>query len=266
MLNSIGRLLKNFFQFALKAVFVFVLVIGVIGIGTMIFFDRAQESFYVDTTFSADGTAKRLVTPDIAEITIGTYVQGRDITSIQKQATEKINKATDAVKALEIPDEDVQTVNYNLTPEKKFESNEIESYSVNVAIKVTIRNTDPKDEMVGKVIEAATNAGLNEVRSLTFEVDNQEEILDELKVEAIDNAKERAKVLAKESGLKLGKLLNMSEGYNPYYYDDYKSAASFGSAESMPAVNLPLDAAPEIQVEPGQFELSTTVTLIYEIK
>lgn len=264
MAHFIHQAAQSFLQFAVKSLFVFILVIGVVVIATLLFFRQAQKSLNIDTTFSVSGTSERLVTPDIAEITIGAYVEGKDISEIQKQATEKINKASDAVKNLDIPEEDVQTVNYNLTPVNKKDSSTIESYTVNVAIKVTVRNTDPKDEMVGKVIDAATTAGLNEVRSLYFKVDNEEDILDELKLEAIADAKERSTSLAKESGIKLGKVLNMNEGYTPYYYDDY--ATGFGESAASPEIAVGKDVARSLTVQPGQFELSSTITLIYEIK
>ncbi|MBN1915459.1 SIMPL domain-containing protein [Candidatus Dojkabacteria bacterium] len=267
MIYFLRQTTKSFLQFAVKAVLVFGLVIAVIFIGTMVFFKEAQGNLNVDRTFSVSGTAKKMVTPDIAELTVGTIVQGKEINMIQDEATQKINNATEKIKSLEIPSEDIQTINYNLTPEKKINSNEIESYTVNIAIKITLRNTEPKDEMVGNVIEAATSAGLNEVRSLYFKVDNEETILDELKLEAIENAKERGKILSSEAGLKLGKLINMSEGYGSYSsYSNYPYEPRVPENAAISQDILQSDGNPIVQIQPGQFELSTIITLLYETR
>ena len=258
MLYFIKNTAKTFLQFAVKSLFVFGLVMAVVLVGTTYFFSRTEEVTQ-DNTFDVTGTAKRLVTPDIAEITIGTLVRGKDIAKIQAEATDKINAAIEKVKALEIPEEDIQTSSYNLTPERKVGSNEIDAYSVDVSVKVTVRNTKTEDELVGKVIAAGTSAGLNEVRSLYFMVDDEQAILDELKLEAVDDAKARADALAEKAGLKLGKLLNVNEGYTPYYY-------GYSEGGRGVAPDVAVDDAKNVQVQPGQFELSSTVTLVYKIK
>ena len=172
-----------------------------------------------------------------------------------------MNKTVKAIKALGIEDEKIRTSHYNLTPEYDWETGKIKSYSINVEVRVEINNVDLDDNIAGDVIEAAAKEDLNEVRSLSFDVEMRDEIIEELKLEAIEDAKSKKDSIAAASGLRLGELKNVEFGYTPYYYDD-----NIGFAEAVPA----MDAAQErtvtnVKIEPGETELSTSVTLIYKI-
>ena len=114
--------------------------------------------------------------------------------------------------------------------------------------------------MTGKVITAASEANLNEVRSLSFVIENKEAILEELKLEAIDDAKSKKDVIANTAGLKLGDLVDISfNGDKPYYYV-YDEAGSLSTTKSPSS-----ESASDITIQPGTNELSVTVTLYYEI-
>jgi uncharacterized protein len=251
--------LKGLVSFGLKSLMVFGLVIATFLISISFFVNRVTKETPTNN-FTVSGTAKRYVAPDTAEITIGTIVEGINVNTVQTDATKKINAAVDAVKALGIEEKDIQTSGFNLTPKRNSDS-DITGYSIDITIKVTVRNVQPKDEKVGKVVSAGTDSGLNEVRSLNFSIEDQEKILDELKLEAIDDAKSRANELADKSGLRLGELKNVSDSsYYPYYYGSANYEMAADSVKSTAPATAP------VQVQPGQYELSSSVTLTYEIR
>ncbi len=259
MINYVRGTFKSLINFGLKSLLVFGLVLATVLVSISFFVQRVtQETPYND--FTVTGTAKKYVTPDKAEVTIGTIVEGTDVKKVQSDATTRINAAVDSVKGLGIEEKDIQTSGFNLTP-KRNTSNDITGYSIDISVKVTVRGVQPKDEKVGKVVSAGTDAGLNEVRSLNFSIEDQEKIQDQLKLEAIDNAKARAQELADQSGLRLGKVKNVGDNsYYPYYY----GSANYEMAGDTAKSTAP--SAPVVEVQPGQFELSSTVTLTYEIR
>ena len=63
--------------------------------------------------------------------------------------------------------------------------------------------------------------------------------------------------LAKQSGLRVGKLVNVSEGYNNYPVPMYTPGMGGATKDSV-------GIAPEIQT--GQQEINLTVTLTYQVK
>ena len=260
MPKSLLEFFKSFILFAAKATFVFVLVI----VAVLVSFNyliTSEQQILQPNIFNVEGTAKRKVTPDIVRLTLGTVIEGVDVVAIQKQANEKVSKSIAAIKGLGISEEKIQTSNYNLNPKYDDSGNKISSYSINIQLSVEIEDLDLNKNLPGDVIEASATTGLNEVRSLNFDVKNRDDILEELKTEAINDAKAKKDVLAAASGLRLGELKNVSFG--GFYYPAYGRDTAVGVAESALAPDKAFDAA---QILPGQTELSVTVTLQYEIR
>jgi len=125
-------------------------------------------------------------------------------------------------------------------------------YEVSQKLEVKIRDL----EKIGEVIEKGTESGANEVSSLNFAVDKQEDFKKEAREQAVQKAKEKAEEMAGAVGVKIGKIVTFSENsYTPYYYERdllMKEEVGMGGA-----------SAPNI--EPGETKISVTVTITYEI-
>ena len=108
---------------------------------------------------------------------------------------------------------------------------------------------------INSVIDTATADGANQIGGLSFTVDNPEKFQAEARKEAIAKAKLKAEDIARESGINLGRIINVSEGYNmaplPMYAQAEKTVGMGGGGTPT-------------QVEPGSSEISVTVTLSYE--
>ncbi|KXK27424.1 MAG: 26 kDa periplasmic immunogenic protein precursor [candidate division WS6 bacterium OLB20] len=255
MPHYVREYLKTVFTFATKAMFVFFLVLILVMLAFAQLFRQSQQ-LQDPQHYRVQGTAERKVTPDTIYLTVGTRVEGSDIVAIQTEANNKINAAVKAIENLGIPKENIRTSEYALNPEYDREGRDITGYSVNIEVRVTVEDATLEENKAGDVIKVASGNGLNEVRSLSYEVSNREEILEELKLEAIEDAKGKKDAVADAAGLRLGDLKSVEEGYYYPYYDN------FGRAET---VSDGAAAAPSVQISPGQSELSITVTLVYEI-
>ncbi|HEX9804043.1 MAG TPA: SIMPL domain-containing protein, partial [Candidatus Dojkabacteria bacterium] len=241
--------LKNVFKdtvpFFIKATFVFILTF-LIAFGS-IWYLYQNEDNPDQKTFSIQGEAKRDVEPDTAYITLGASFEGSDILKIQDEATSKVNAAIEKIKALEISEEKIKTSTFSVDQKYDKDGN-LTGYTVNVAISVTIENTNTEADKAGDVIEAGLESGLNEVRNLSFDISNRDEIVEELKLEAIEDAKSKKDDVSKASGIKLGGLVNISySSYYPYYYNSYGEDTA-NLRESSPQVDLEED----IQINPGE--------------
>ena len=252
--------IKQFFTYSAKATFTFLLFILFLAIGFSLFFSQ-QRALDDTRTFSIDGTAEREITPDTAYITIGTMSEGSDFVKLQNEANKKINNTVQKIKDLGIPPENIKTNTYDVSPNYDYSTNKMDGYRINVEIAIKIENTSSESSKPGEVIKAGADAGLNEVRNLNFGIENREEILEELKLEAIDDAKSKKDTLAERSGLRLGELKNISDG-GYYPYPTYEKSMAF---DEMPGGAMEDTISEPINVEPGQTELSASVTLYYEI-
>lgn len=250
--------IKEIIVFYFKAVFVFGLVLATVFFA--FWYDTNSDDSLTDT-IAIDGTATRDVTPDIVEVTIGTYLEGNDVVKLQEDANSAINTATESIKALGIEEENIRTSNYNLSSDYYWDD-DTDEYYVDVTLTVKITNLqDREDEnIVGTVLSTAASANLNQVRSLFYDISNREEILEELKLEAIENAKSKKDSYADASGLKLGKLKDISFGGGDYYYPMYDYATSEAGYAEDKALDNP------ISIEVGQSTLEASVSLYYEVK
>ena len=209
----------------------------------------------IDQDLSVSGTGKVYIKPDIALVSLGVKTQALKSQDAVNQNNEKMTAITKAVKDLGVEDKDIQTTNYNLSPVYDWtESGRIfKGYSLDQAISVKIRNFDK----INDILDKATSAGANTVGDLQFTIDDREKALSEARTKAISEAKVKAQNLARESGLRLVKLVNVYES-NGYYPQPMYGMGDSAMAKEVSSV------APSIQT--GQMEVSATVNLIYKIK
>ncbi len=103
------------------------------------------------------------------------------------------------------------------------------------------------------ILDAASNAGANDVYGPTLTRSNQDEQQAKALREAVDNARKKAEALADAAGVRLGSVTAITEGYSggpqPYY------AAG--------AERLALDKAAPI--EPGTQDVQASVTVTFAI-
>jgi len=131
--------------------------------------------------------------------------------------------------------------------------NRVAGYTLEQDVQVKIRDFTK----IGDILSQATAAGSNLVGDLQFTIDNPEQFRDQARAKAISQAKTNAQNLAKESGIGLGKIINVYEGYS-------SSPIMYSSAKAMGGGIT--DSAPVPVVQPGQQEIDVTINLTYKVK
>lgn len=237
--------------FMLSALLVFAVIISIIG-GVMYQSKMLPQNQQQDLVVT--GSGKVFTKPDIATVSLGVKTQALKSQDAVNQNNEKMTAITKAVKDLGIEDKDIQTTNYSLNPVYDWtdRGQVFKGYSLDQAITVKIRDFSK----INDVLDKATTAGANTVGSLQFTIDDKEKFLSEARSQAIAEAKIKAQNLAKETGLKLVKLANISESSNNYPQPVY----GMGSSAMLEKVSV----APDIQA--GQMEMSVSVSLTYKVK
>jgi len=232
-----------------------VLVVGVLVffVGQMVYQSKLigiQNQNQV--TFSGEG--KAVVKPDIALVSFGVKTEAVKSVDAVNQNNQKMNEVIKAVKEAGVEAKDIQTTSYNLYPVYDYteRGSIFKGYSLEQNISVKIRNLDN----VNDILDKATSSGANTVGQLSFTVDDMEKVKSEAREKAIAQAKQKAETLSRQSGLKLGKLISVSEGYSPYPQPLYGMGGASNAMEK--------SIAPDIQV--GQSEVNITVSLTYQVK
>jgi uncharacterized protein len=197
------------------------------------------------------GEGKASAVPDMATIVLGVETRNASASAAATENAELMNATVNALRAAGIEDKDIQTSRYSLTTEPQEPPKEGEKPKAPEFIatnQVTIRLNNTAD--VGKVLDAAVLAGSNSIQQLSFDLKNPKPEEDKALASAIADAGRKAEVAAKAAGVKLGKVLEITEGYG-YVAPSAKSAV-FADGAVTP-------------IQPGELVVTSSVTITYEI-
>ncbi|HUV43053.1 MAG TPA: SIMPL domain-containing protein [Patescibacteria group bacterium] len=214
-----------------------------------------QTTVEKTATFDVSDEGKTTAIPDTATVNLGIEIQKTTVQEAQKEANEKINSITNELKKIGVKEELIKTINYNLYPNYDYQSGQrIIGYIIDITLEVKVKDFDK----INQVIDTATRLGANQIGQLDFTIDDQrlEELKMEARKEAIEKAKKKAIEIARAGGLKLGRIVNISENTTSPILPLYKSESiGLGGTE---------EATVPTQIQPGESEISITVTLSYE--
>jgi uncharacterized protein len=213
-----------------------------------------------ENTISISAEGKVNTVPDLATVNLGVTMQGDTAAEVQDKSSEKINQIINFVKSQGIKDEDIQTSQFNINPRYNYKDGEntVIGYQASQTVVVKIKGVDKSTDVVGRILDGATDNGANQIYGVNFSFDDPDDLKNQARKLAIANAKDKAEELAKEAGLRLGKIVSLSEsgGYTPVPY--YRDAIGFGGDSEFSSI------APDIQA--GSQEVSQTMTIVFELK
>ena len=183
--------------------FVLVLVLGI-------------SSALAEQTITVNGSGETLVTADTAVVSVGVSVRKKDALEAQSAANEVIASIRAALAGAGLKEEDISTGYINLYAVYDYSKDveEIVAYNANssLAIKVTDMGR------VGEVIDMAFGAGANTLDGVSFSVTDDTEARKEALKAAVEDAKEKAAILAEAAGLGEIEILKIEEG-SVFSYD-----------------------------------------------
>jgi uncharacterized protein len=200
-----------------------------------------------------NATGKVYAVPNVAELALGVEAQAATVADAQAQANQAMAGVVAALKAAGIAAADIQTQYYNIYEVTQWDPKTNESvttaYRVTNTVNAKIRNVDK----VGAVIDAVVVAGGNYINGINFTVDDPTTYYAQARQQAITYAKQKAQQMADLTGVKLGDIFYITESSNMpsgNYFDLRTVAAPASNSTSISA---------------GQLEITTTVTIAYNI-
>jgi uncharacterized protein len=235
---------------------VIVILFGLFGIGALIRHSNAVVSARVVTV---SGEGKTTVTPDVAMLSFAVVSQGSNPQTLQEQNTEKINKAVAFVKSQGVADADIKTTAYNLYPRYRYDQAQGESsisgYEINQTVTIKIRVLGN----IGKIVGGLPAAGINQINSLEYSLENPEAQRDKAREEAFKNAYQKAAAMAQQNRVRLARVISFSESGDmgpvpPMYYERMANQDAKGMGGGLP------------NFEPGSEEVTIRVSVVYEIR
>jgi len=199
------------------------------------------------------GHGEAMGVPDRALLSTGVTTAARTAAAALGANAKAMNAVFATLKHAGIPEKDIQTSDFNVTPqyaERKAGSDEaprIVGYQVSNSVDVIVDGLDK----LGPTIDALVAAGSNRIDGPTFTIADPKPLQAEARAEAVKDAISRAQTLAHAAGVALGPIVGIAEGSAPEPVE--------------PRLRMAMAAPAPTPIASGEQSLSADVTITWEI-
>ena len=203
------------------------------------------------------------VKPDLIVLTMDLQSADLQYERAMDHAAQQIDKLHAAVQLIGIDKNRMKTVNFSVNPQYENQRNEngtyvrsFMGYQVFHQLKLEI---DLDTKLLGEVLGAIAGCGCDPALNIAFTVRDKETVSALLLEDAAKNARKKAEILARASGVSLGKLSAVEYGWQER---DMLSPTTLNDAALSPAM-LKTRCVPEIQ--PDDIHLTDWASFSWEI-
>ncbi len=213
----------------------------------------AAAEHSIQRTISVSGRGRAAAPPDMANIRTGVATAA----TTAKEALEANNRAMENVMQVltgkNIEEKDIQTSGFHVQPEFKrgprgSGNNQITGYRVTNQVRVRVRNL-PR---LGEILDALVQAGSNQISGVNFDIAEPRAITNEARKRAIDDARGRAELYARATGVSVGQIISISEQAVQMPLPRFQARTMMAESSSVP-------------VATGEQEVSATIHVVYAI-
>jgi uncharacterized protein YggE len=204
---------------------------------------------------TVSGTGVVNLRPDTATITLGVSETAKGAVAAQTTVNKKIAAVKKALIKAGAKEADISVSDLSVWGVYDYsgETQKLTGYSASHTLNITTADM----EQVGPLVDAALDAGANQLQGVSFSVKDDGEAYNQALKLAVEKAREKAEVLAAATGVALGSLVSLNESDN-FGYAPYANAKYAVADEGM-------GAAPT-QVDTGMVTISATVTAVYGLE
>jgi len=213
-------------------------------------------------SITVSGEGEAFAIPDIATFTFSVSATNKEVLSAQQEVTRKIDAALALLKENDIAEKDIKTASYDIYPKYEYAEifcvrapcpspkQELIGYEVSQSILVKVRDI----KKAGVLLGGLGGVSVTNVSGLTFSVDDEDAKQREARSAAIDEARQKAKQLASDLGVRLGPIMQFSESGNTPIYGRFAAFEVADKSVSVP--NIPT----------GETRITSQVSITYEIR
>jgi len=222
--------------------------------------ERERRGRMDEPTLTVSGNGEAFGTPDRALVRLGAVAQSAQAGDAQKLVGETVAKTIDAVKKLGIDEKSIRTAGVSLTPvytdqqprpgQEQPQEPRISGYRASNTIEVRLDDL----AKLGPVIDAGVATGANNVEGVDFQLKDDGPQRKAALKQAATDARGKAEALAEAMGLRLGPVIEVTEG------------GAVGRPIPMARHAMLAESfAPNTPVQPGQLEVTASVTITYRL-
>lgn len=209
-------------------------------------------------TIAVSGMAEQEVAPDMAYIDVGINVRADDAETARTQEAQIASQIRRALLGLAITDNDLQNTSYYLYQEYKVDRSGVrtaDKYVLDSSIKVTVKDLDKLSQIIDNVVEA----GATNISNITYALSTQNIIQRQLLATAVENARDKAAVVANAGSRTLGNML--SADINSF---DGGTIVAYGANKLRSTTNIAEDGV-ATKLSPGKIKLNARVQVVFSL-
>jgi len=201
---------------------------------------------------TARGDVHRI--PDIAVISAGVTTNAADAANAMQDNANRMSRVLAALKKAGVAAKDVSTSSINLAPQYRYVENQapvIVGYQASNQVTVRFRDIAKS----GTILDALVKEGSNQINGPMLTIDKPEAAQDEARIAAIKAARARANLYATALGMKIVRVVSISEseGYS-------------GGPVPVMAMRSMDAAAEKTEIMPGEQSVTVNVSVVFELQ
>jgi len=208
---------------------------------------------------SVQGSTEFDVAPDLAKISFRLETLSPTAQDAQLKNRDIGSAVMSALKQAGVSQNEIQTTDYRVEKVQEWDPTGQKMVDKGFRVSNAFIVSTKDLAKVGTLLDVGIQAGANNVESLSFELSDakQKEVKTESLKKATMNAREKAEALADGAGVKLGKVLTLSE--NSYVVMPYARGEMMSAKADMGA------PTPPTEISPQDVHISAQVSVSYEI-
>ena len=209
-------------------------------------------------TIAVGGMAEQEVAPDMAYVDLGITVRANDAETARAEEAKIAQQIRRSLLGLAITDNDLQNTGYYMYQEYKVDRDGKRTagqYVLNSSVKVTVRDLDK----LSQVIDNTVKAGVTNIDSVSYALSTQNIVQRQLLAAAVENAREKAAVVASAGSRSLGSML--SADINGFTGGTVVAAGSNKLRSAAPMA----DGAEATELAPGKIKLNARVQVVFAL-
>ncbi|OMC45955.1 SIMPL domain-containing protein [Mycobacterium sp. IS-1264] len=187
--------------------------------------------------------------PDTLTADVGIEFTATDVTVAMNQTNDRQQAVINALVGAGLDRKDISTTTVNLEPQYGSGTATITGYRATNAIRVKIHPTDAASRMLALIVNTGGDA--TRISSVSYSIADDSQLVKDARARAFNDAKNRADQYAQLSGLRLGRVLSISE--------------ATGGAPTPGGPPAPPRSMAAVPLEPGQQTVSFSVTAVWEL-
>lgn len=213
---------------------------------------QSEGSGSIDRTITVVGSGTVNIRPDIARVQIGVETMRASVQEASALNRETLDAVLEALLAQDIAESDIQTSGFSVFaerygPEGPLADDQL-NYRVSNMVRIIVRDLDS----VGEILDAAIEAGANNIYGVEFALDDNEAVKSDARAQAVEDARAKAEELAALNGVSVGRVVAISEIIGGGYFPQE-------------ARNMAMGGGGGTSIAPGELEIVRELEIVYEL-